>query len=338
MGAWGTRVYEDDTALDVRDQFLDAHKAGVPIDEIEAEIYCDYNIGEAENDDVVTLGLCCVELETGTLTDKTKQAALAIIDSGRQYDFWMKEAGKEDAALRKREMTLIRKYIEKYEGKPVRRKSWVALQREQEEDRESNGNYESTLGAKMDDVDWHAQGVDNKLDEETYFAYAGAHIACFVYWLISRGYLAMPDATTEKQMQQVKDGTLLATSFLLHHMDLKLFSGEIDPAVRNFAVAYYLGGTAVYMLDYAEAVVGWRKMYSFAPDKQDYEKMAQIIDKRLTEYQQHPYSAAPMNERQRNLAARYWRYIAQAVILGFIAVLCGVASYIIRIYLVTHHS
>src|SRR5687768_9132241 len=112
MGAWGARIYEDDTALDIRADFRERLEQGHNVEDIEIDVLHDYLIDYAENDDVVHLALCCVELETGTLTKSVKEKALEVIDSGRQKEYWLQEAGKVGAGLRKRELTLIRKYIE----------------------------------------------------------------------------------------------------------------------------------------------------------------------------------------------------------------------------------
>jgi hypothetical protein len=130
MGTWGTRIYEDDNALDIRSEFMDENHAGTSVREIENTILEEYLEKDVQaNNDVTWLALCCVELETGTLTPKVSKQALAIIASGRQYDHWLAEAGKEAAAQRKHELTLIKKYIDQYSGQPVKRTSWLELQK-----------------------------------------------------------------------------------------------------------------------------------------------------------------------------------------------------------------
>lgn len=133
MGTWGTRIYEDDTALDVRHRFL-SYISTLPseqrtrqetIAEIEQVIYGEFKGDDA---DTVTLALCCVELEKGLLTEETKRNTLEVIGSGRDIARW-DDAASEDFAKRKDELTLIRKYIEDYDGRPVMRKSWIELQK-----------------------------------------------------------------------------------------------------------------------------------------------------------------------------------------------------------------
>lgn len=134
MGTWGTRIYEDDTALEVRSNFLRLVDKGFPLKKVEDAIIgaCKRDFpGEPEWHDVTILALCCVELESGRLTKQIKTVALEIISSKRQYDFWIEYGGtEEDAKQRLKEMTLIRKYIHQYEsdGKPIKRKSWLQLQ------------------------------------------------------------------------------------------------------------------------------------------------------------------------------------------------------------------
>lgn len=141
MGTWGTQLYEDDTALDARSDFLEYRKSGMGVKAAEQAVIDeaqDTFDGEPEWIDITWLALCCAELETGTLSQLAKSKALEIIDSKRQYDFWIEYGGdKTDAGARSREMALIKKYITAYDETPVKRKSWLALQKADREYAES---------------------------------------------------------------------------------------------------------------------------------------------------------------------------------------------------------
>lgn len=84
--------------------------------------------------DIAKLALCCVELETGTLSATIRKAALGVIKSGTNIARWEEDGDTADVGKRKHELTLVRKYIEAYNGKPEKRKSWVELQNEDDFD------------------------------------------------------------------------------------------------------------------------------------------------------------------------------------------------------------
>lgn len=131
MGAWGTRIYEDDTALDVRSDYLGLIKSGISHSDAEKQILSTHSYKENIKDyynDLIILALCCAQLELATLSENIKQKALNIIESGNDIEFWLETGNKESAGLRKRELQLIKKYINSYNEKPVKRQSWLKLQ------------------------------------------------------------------------------------------------------------------------------------------------------------------------------------------------------------------
>lgn len=129
MGTWGTQIYEDDAALDVRDEFMALRAKDISIDEIEASITKDFIEDKyPDGNDVVMLALCCAELETGTLTNATKDKALEIIHSGRQVEFWAAESDESDANDRKQELEWLKSIILAYDDKPVDHPKWSSMQ------------------------------------------------------------------------------------------------------------------------------------------------------------------------------------------------------------------
>lgn len=132
MGAWGTRIYEDDFCLDVRADYLEDLANSISPAEAEEQLLKDVEEAYDNNthlNDLAILSLGCAQLETATLTPSIKQKVLEVIDSGRDADYWREETDAEEAGLRKRELTLVRKYVTTYKGEKVRRKSWIDLQR-----------------------------------------------------------------------------------------------------------------------------------------------------------------------------------------------------------------
>jgi hypothetical protein len=287
MGAWGARIYEDDTALDVRGDFMDMLYGDLGIKTIEANIHEMYIEDDSqENNDIVLLALCCAELETGTLTEHTKKAALEVIDSGRQYDVWLKEAGKDDAALRKRELTLIRKYIDNYNGKPVKRRSWLELQKEQDEDEAEGWAPGPEYEGVVDEVSKHVPNVTARSNEDGIHMLAGAHLASLVYWLITRGYYLPASEKDTQAMAEVREGKLDADIFLIDHMGSKLRFSNIHPDIHDFIYAYY---PEPYVYDYAaNALKKGQEIYGAVPERGMQERVAHAIDKRLVAYRHNP--------------------------------------------------
>jgi hypothetical protein len=295
MGVWGARIYESDSALDIRGDFRDKLDAGEPVKQIEQAILTEYIEGSEPEDQGVYMALACAELETGTLSDGIKQKALEEIKRGPDEKLWEDLVG-----LRKREFTLIKKYLDSYSGQPIKRKSWTELQKvDNDVDKQ-----------KLDDITW--QVLDDKykdLAEDKYLAIAGAHLDCFVYWLIARDYLVLDSTAMKKDALKVKTSQLSTIEFLDKHMDLKLFSSHITPAVKQFVMVYYNfdadGENPSYVADYYELVKRDREELSFVPTKIERQTVAKKLDERLKEYQLHPYSSVASSKKH-DLKTRMW--------------------------------
>lgn len=92
MGAWGAKLYENDTALDVRDRFDDLQK-GKTVREITNEL-----IGEYANelDDIYCaptfwFALADTQWNLGKLLPEVKEQALAWIKKGGDLSVWQEE-------------------------------------------------------------------------------------------------------------------------------------------------------------------------------------------------------------------------------------------------------
>ena len=128
MGTWGTQIFDDDIALDVRGAFRELLAKNKDITTIEQAIEKEFIIdGDTDGNDTVLLALCCAELETGTLTETTSSKTLEVIESGRNYEFWRHETSLPDANARKQELDQIKLYIDAYDGIAVERTEWKHL-------------------------------------------------------------------------------------------------------------------------------------------------------------------------------------------------------------------
>jgi len=280
MGTWGTRIYEDDIALDLRGDFLERHHDGETVETIEAAIKEEYIEDDVpEVTDVVLLALACVELETATLTKETKQAALEVIESGRQYKHWQDETSPAEAGRRKRELTLVKSYLDQYDGLPVKRKSWTELQKE------DGYSHNMTENEKLDDVEWHMQEDIPGISEKEYFARHAAPIACMVHWIVTRDH-SSSEFSERFEVNEYKTSETDIFTRIADNMDQKLMLADVKPGLaRKFVQAYY---AAVFYEDFAECVEKDRPSYSYVATVEELDAMALIIDKRFKEYIDNP--------------------------------------------------
>lgn len=95
MGTWGTKLYEDDTALDIKDRFEDLRK-GKTVQQITNELIDEYT---CELDDeccapVFWFALADTQWNLGRLLPEVKEQALAWLDKGGDLAVWQEENPK----------------------------------------------------------------------------------------------------------------------------------------------------------------------------------------------------------------------------------------------------
>lgn len=106
MGAWGTGIFQDDTACDVRDDYRDHIGDGLSGPESTARILKSYasSLADPGEAGVVWLALAATQWRCGRLEQETLKAALAVIDSGSDLARWKvvdADYRKRGAALEK---------------------------------------------------------------------------------------------------------------------------------------------------------------------------------------------------------------------------------------------
>ena len=128
MGAWGTGLYSDDFALDVKSEFLDAINSGKPYREAFEELKKTY-VDNTYNDDpdIPVFWFVCADIlwKKGRLDEDIKQTALAYIESNSDVERW----NLESSALGKKRKTVLEKLKAKLlspqpEAKPIRIKKF----------------------------------------------------------------------------------------------------------------------------------------------------------------------------------------------------------------------
>lgn len=104
MGAWGTGIFSDDDACDIRDKYKELIGDGFNGEEathILIEVWKE-ELEDIEFKTVFWLSLAATQWKVGRLEEKVKKKAIEIIDSDMNLDLWDdEEASKSDYKKRK---------------------------------------------------------------------------------------------------------------------------------------------------------------------------------------------------------------------------------------------
>jgi hypothetical protein len=95
MGTWGTGVFADDTAADVRDEWRNEIIEGASAEEATARVVKTFGEGLADDPDesvVFWIALAAAQFETGRLQEDVRDRALALIEGGGDVARWEEES------------------------------------------------------------------------------------------------------------------------------------------------------------------------------------------------------------------------------------------------------
>lgn len=106
MGVWGTGIFQDDNACDIRDNYKDYVGQGLTGLEATARILADFQslLSDPQEASVVWLALAATQWKLGRLEPDTLAQALNVIDSGADLKRWNvdpKDRTKRQAVLEK---------------------------------------------------------------------------------------------------------------------------------------------------------------------------------------------------------------------------------------------
>lgn len=112
MGTYGPKLYQDDLAADVREQYIDRLHKGKTGAEITQEMLDEYRAEIDDHDDasVFWFALADTQWELGRLESKVKETALALIDAGVDLARWNAEDPK-GAKVRQRVIEDLRQKL-----------------------------------------------------------------------------------------------------------------------------------------------------------------------------------------------------------------------------------
>lgn len=123
MGAWGTAIFSDDTAQDVRDEWREAVLDGLDAKEATARLVESFEdfLGEDEDTEkLFWLALAAAQFETGRLLAEVRDRALAIIDDGGDVSRWGEDGDEVLARQRGRVLERLAAKLRGAQPKPKR--------------------------------------------------------------------------------------------------------------------------------------------------------------------------------------------------------------------------
>lgn len=103
MGAWGTTLYANDSASDIRGDYVDGLKRGLTNEEItEKLIKANWDImGDEEEEPLFWFALADTQWNYGRLLPNVKEKALSFLDIDRESERWKESGEKKIQAWRK---------------------------------------------------------------------------------------------------------------------------------------------------------------------------------------------------------------------------------------------
>ncbi len=112
MGTWGTAIFSDDLAADVRDEFTDLIAEGLSTTAAVKRLVSEYEEVLDDPDDGVVfwLALAATQQKLGRLTAKVKNKAIRIIDTGADIARWS-ENTKSEINQRKKHLSNLRQQL-----------------------------------------------------------------------------------------------------------------------------------------------------------------------------------------------------------------------------------
>lgn len=104
MGTWGTAIFSDDLAADVRDDYKQLLSDGKSPEEATQILLNNYasELNDIDSGPILWLSLAAIQWKTGTLQDNVKQNALEILQTGKDLIRWQ----ENPSALKKRKIVL----------------------------------------------------------------------------------------------------------------------------------------------------------------------------------------------------------------------------------------
>jgi hypothetical protein len=112
MGAWGNKLFDDDTACDVRDEYvrlLGEGHAGAAATDLILDRWKDA-VADSDDGPVFWLALAATQHKYGRLESRVMSRAMAVLDQGLGLDRW-REIGAHAVRGRQRQLEKVRRQL-----------------------------------------------------------------------------------------------------------------------------------------------------------------------------------------------------------------------------------
>src|SRR5688572_2139029 len=113
MGTFGTAIFSDDFACDIRDEFKECIGDGMTPEQATTQLTNEYSDSLTDDDEasVFWLALAATQWKTGRLLENVKQKATAIIDNGSDLNRWKLEGDSKLLAKRQKELIKLKEQL-----------------------------------------------------------------------------------------------------------------------------------------------------------------------------------------------------------------------------------
>lgn len=117
MGTWGPKLYEDDLAEDIKNEYEELLEKGKNNKEAIEDICQIYKeeIEDSDEKSVFWMVLADILYKHKNLTEFVKEKALKEIELGKNLERWKNEGSEEDYIIRKKEIEKLRKKLVSYQ-------------------------------------------------------------------------------------------------------------------------------------------------------------------------------------------------------------------------------
>ena len=113
MGTWAYGIFDDDITLDLKDVFEEYIEEGLSVPETTKRTLEKHPWRFKVDDPRVYLAIASLQIEHGELQNNIKQAALNIIESGKDIEAW-KGDGKRALESRKKVLNELKSKLQNY--------------------------------------------------------------------------------------------------------------------------------------------------------------------------------------------------------------------------------
>jgi hypothetical protein len=113
MGTFGTAIFSDDFACDIRDEFKELLGEGMSSEEATKFLIENNDEAESSEDEasVFWLSLAAVQWQTGRLLEEVKQKAIEVIDTDADLKRWELEGDERLVTKRKKELIKLKEKL-----------------------------------------------------------------------------------------------------------------------------------------------------------------------------------------------------------------------------------